>query len=528
MNITKRIISLLLVLVFIGAALVGCGNKENGDAEETNGGNSATNTLVTEKETNIYGEPSFTTTNDYDDIDFEGEQLTILIRKNEVALREWYKESPEDELDEAVAMRNAAVAEALNLNVKFEVAPCGDFTSYLAIFHNLVIDDIINDFHYYDVAVHFALGAGYANIRDCNANVLDDKQFPYFDFSLPCWNQSVVKGTVVNDRLHLFCGDVNLSQFDYACVIWYNKTLYDNKKEITDHNDIQDLALDGLWTYDELYLWATRLYEDSNGTSGRQQDDTFGYVTQKPIGDPVPADSIAAAFDVQILTTNPDGTHAYNIVGNEKAAKIRDMWIHLFETSGSWNQGAPTKYFASGKYLFWSSVMYPSRDDNMLIREMEDKYGLLPMPKYNIDQEQYYTACYDGYSLMTVLDHSNSSVTTKGDAISAYLQLSTEESYTSVRGYYFNRIVKPKYFGTDDSLGTVTKSGTLFDTIISNITFEFWTIYSNQLGNLTWAWRGSLEPDGMSLESAYSARQSDFDEKLKDMDIWFGLISKDQ
>jgi hypothetical protein len=234
---------------------------------------------------------------------------------------------------------------------------------------------------------------------------------------------------------------------------------------------------------------------------------------------------MAAAFDIDLLLTNPDGTHSYNIVGNEKAKNAREMWIKLHEATGTWSDGGAVSNFASGKYLFYANSMYPGKDGNMTIREMSDKYGLLPLPKFDLEQDQYYTAAYDGYSLMSVLDHAESTVPTKGDAISAYLQLATEESYTSVRGYYFNRIVKPKYFGQDDSLGTVTKSIAIFDDIISHIRFDFWTIYSAQLNNLTWAWRDSLLADRNSLEAAYIAQQAKFDDALLDMDAWFDLIT---
>ena len=524
MNVLKRILSLLLVCVFVGAALVGCGNnKGNGDGQSTADQGDVNNSGVTEKETNIYGEPSFTTANDYRALDFEGEELTVMIRRDEVAAREWYKESPEDELDEAVAMRNVAVEEELNLHIDFEITPCYDFTSYLAVFQDMVINDVMSDLHYYDVAVHFALGAGYANVRDCHANVLDNKQFPYFDFSLPCWNQSVVNGTVVNDRLHLICGDVNISQFDYANVFWYNKTLYDNKKEVTDHEDIQDLALEGLWTYDELYMWATRLHEDSNGTTGWQADDTYGYA-EGPANvntQPVPKDSMAAAFDIDLLLENPDGTHSYNIVGNDKAEKALTMFRNLFDATGTCEQ-ATVGNFAAGKYVFYASTIYPGKDANMQIREMEDTYGLLPIPKYDIDQEQYGTTATDGYSLMGVLDHNESTIPTKGEAVSAYLQLMTEESYTSVRGYYFNRIIKPKYFGTDDSEGTVTNSIALFDIIVDNIEFDYCTIYSPQLNNVNHLWRGACYSSG-TLESLYQAKKDAYEKAIMETDAWLGL-----
>ena len=526
MKILTRSICLLLVLCFLGVALIGCGKKpgETGTEPGENNANNSGN-KTTESDTNIYGEPSFTTPHDYNEFDFEGEELTVLLRNNEVTVREWYKESPEDELDEAVAMRNAAVEETLNLEINYEIINFAGWSEYISGFNSMIIDDVIQDLHYYDIAVHWALGAGYKDIRDCNANLLDEETFPYFEFSLPCWNQSIVD-TEVNGRLHLIAGDVNISQFDYATVVWYNKTLYDREKEPTDHNDIQDLALEGQWTYDELYMWANKLASDSNGTAGWQADDTYGYAerAQNVNTQPVPKDAIASAFDIHLLIENPDGTHSYNILGNERAANARTMWINLHEATGTWDDGGSVNNFASGKYLFWAAEMYPGKDANMTIREMDDKYGLLPLPKYDLDQDQYYTAAYDGYSLMSVLDHKESTIPTKGEAISAYLQLATEESYTSVRGYYFNRIVKPKYFGTDDSLGTVTKSVQLFDIIINNITFDFWTIYSNQLNNLTWAWRTSILDGYNSLEADYLANQQKFDDGLKSMDAWFGLI----
>jgi hypothetical protein len=162
----------------------------------------------------------------------------------------------------------------------------------------------------------------------------------------------------------------------------------------------------------------------------------------------------------------------------------------------------------------------------MMIREMDDKYGLLPIPKYDADQENYGTTSSDSFTLMTVLDHKSSPEPTKGEAISAFLQLMTEESYTSVRGYYFNRIIKPKYFGTDDSEGTVTKSIALFDIIVANILLEYWTIYSAQLGDVSWLWRDSFRDDKDSLEGAFEEKQAQYEEAIKNTDIWLGLRSE--
>ena len=246
MKTFMRIIALLLVCVFAGMALVGCGNKNSGNGEETGGEqNSGNNNVSTETETNIYGEPSFTGVVPVENLDFEGEEIVVLHRDTEIINREWYKESTEDELDEAVAMRNAAVEETLNVNVTYERFPFPNYDDGSRNFNDAVYQDVIQDLHYYDVAAYFAYSGTSPLIRDCNANLLDKDTFPFFDFTLPCWNQTVVTNTTINGRLHYITGDINISLFDSAMVIWYNKTLYDEKKESSDPEHMQRYALEG-------------------------------------------------------------------------------------------------------------------------------------------------------------------------------------------------------------------------------------------------------------------------------------------
>ena len=159
---------------------------------------------------------------------------------------------------------------------------------------------------------------------------------------------------------------------------------------------------------------------------------------------------------------------------------------------------------------------------------MEDKYGLLPMPKFDMEQEQYATTAQDFFTIMFVLDHSESPIPTKGEAVSAFLQLACEESYTGVRGYYFNRIIKPKFFGTDDSEGTVTNSIALFDIIIANIKFDYSYIFSQQLNSIMTLWRHTVVSSTLpTMEAAFMAKEDAFQKAIKETDAWLGLLSLD-
>ena len=236
MKLFTRLLCILLVLSFIGMTFVGCGKKDGANGEEGEGENGPGGDTATEKPTNEYGEPSFTSALNTEEMDFEGAEVAILFRNHIHNSREWYKESPEDELDEAIAMRNEAVEDTLNVKIVWEpVASNGnDYTEYTARFHTMVTNDVVSGTHYYDISANFGYPTTSPNIRDYTTNLLDTDVFPYFNFELPCWNQAIVNNTTFNDRLHYVAGDINLSMFDAAMVVWHNKTLYDAKKIDTD------------------------------------------------------------------------------------------------------------------------------------------------------------------------------------------------------------------------------------------------------------------------------------------------------
>ena len=547
----KRVICLLLVAMFMVVALASCaggGNVADGSGSDGQGGGNAGGN-ATQKATDEYGQESFTSVVPVDTLDFEGETLKILHRDSLPVQREWYKDTTEDDLDEVIAMRNEAVAETLNIDVQYEAMASSNYEDCLNTFTNAIKEDVDNDFHYYDIVANYAYAGANVAVRDYIANLADKEVFPYFEFSLPCWNQAIVETTLINDQLYYITGDLNLSTFDKSMVVFLNKTMYGLKKGADDPDDLQDLALEGYdaankkgqaggFTYDDLYRWST-VVEETNGESGYQHDDF--HAISAAFGS-IPLDAFPYAWDLEYLTTEADGSHSYNIVGNNKIEEAITKAQSLLD--GSISQGVannddtgncslggysePIAHFAADKSIFALHLLYNNEEDNTTLREMESEFGLLPMPKYDTDQIDYGTTSHDAYTLMTVIDHSKSSNPTKGEMISAYLQYSTEESYTNVRGYYINRIVKPKYFGTDDTNGSVTKSIELFNIIADNVEFTFISVYAPQLNSvLNNCWRdvvtGNHAGGATTAEGAYSSDSSTFDTMLEEVDKWLGL-----
>jgi hypothetical protein len=90
-------------------------------------------------------------------------------------------------------------------------------------------------------------------------------------------------------------------------------------------------------------------------------------------------------------------------------------------------------------------------------------------------------------------------------------------------------VVKPKFFGTDDSEGTVTRSVALFDIIVANIKFDYCYIYSQQLNNINHLWRAAaLATETDSLEKRYNNNKEAFEKAIMETDAWLGLREIDE
>ena len=532
----KKVISLMLVLVMLLASLTMLFSCKDGEGE---GSESVSETLaetketsVTLEETNEYHENLFISAVPVDELDFDGEEIVIMIRNDAKVKMEWGKDTPVDELDEAILARNETVASNLNLTVTYTYHASSDAGLCYNTFKDLIQGDVKNDLHEYDIAANFGYYAGGVDFRDYTANLLDTDQFPYFDFRLPCWNQSVVKHSNINGQSLCCGGDLTLTMFNFAMVIWHNKDLYTQLRNDDDPADIQDLVLAGEWTAAEFYKWCN-IYENSS----TDDCDTYGVYIQGESWCTQPTDAIPFAWDLDLMIQNSDGTHSYNVVGNDKAEEaivlFRKMYggqgngfLHTYK--GNCKNGG---CFYAGNIVFQGDVLCWDENQSLKLRAIDFDYALLPWPMYDESQWDaenetgYYTTAQDCYTLLTVLDHYNSTIPTKGEAVSAYLQYSTEQSYTEVRGMYFEKIVRGKLLGTnDESTGAVTKSRKIFDMIIDDLQFDYWALYSSSLGHIMHLFRYCAAQSEDTLENRYMTQKTTYDDALLATEIWFGLI----
>ena len=518
----KRIISLALATCFLLLTLVACGATEEKPTE--------TKATTTEKATNRYGDEAIESLVDFKSMDFEGEALNVLVRNDLKVSREWESEviDDDDELELAIAARNDIVEGDLNLNVNIQLIGDEIHTTFMNTFLPAVQQDITNDLHEIDIAANYGYAGMNTTYRDLWANLLDEDTFPYFEFELPCWNQAIYRNATVDGQLYMCAGDLNISMFDSAMIIWHNKDLYEEIRKDDDPEDIQDWVISGDWTYANLYKMSSYYAdEDPEGNKG----DIYAVYLNGTKWPTQPLCAIPYAWQFELCKVNNDGTHEFNGTGNARLEEGMKMMRNLYNQDGVANELTGAGDFTTGVILFKGDVLYWSKDTNLAIRNMEDKYSIVPWPKYDELQDHYATTSQNYFTTMSIPDHSGSSIPTKGEAISAYLEYATEYSYTDVRGYYFKRIIEPKFFGTDDSDGHVTKSIAIFNTIIDNLEYDFIEIYASMLsGPIYSIWVNNIIDEAgntlsTSADSAFQSKREAFTTAMEDLDVWFGLIA---
>ena len=136
---------------------------------------------------------------------------------------------------------------------------------------------------------------------------------------------------------------------------------------------------------------------------------------------------------------------------------------------------------------------------------MENRYGVLPLPMYEENQEGgYHTVVWNGASITSI---PSSLLDSRKELVGATLELMAAESYRQVRPAYCEVALKTKY--SED-----LQDSAMYDLIIDSFQFSFGFVYSTKsLGGI-----GSLFRD-LSIDIAQKWDENDavYQEKLIDL-----------
>ena len=513
----RKILCLALALLMLGTLLIGCKKSEEGPGEggssDVAESNETPSETQSETETNRWGEVVY---NDPipEEVNYGGQEVTMYMRDSERYYREFWKEDHSGNLDAQIYARNMKLQTDLGVTMKIERGPTmlGGGQG-LVDFNNTIQTSILASDGSIDIVVHYALYGASASTRALLSNLLDE-DFTYLNLDRPYWNQNHQKAATLEAGLYYGLGDANLSLYDRLLVLHYNETM----AEEYGIPDLYQMVLEGNWTYEEMLKIIRDFadYEDLDDSGTRTADDLYGLVSC--IWSEA-QDGFLSAWELPMVLEN-DGVYSWNVDGNEKLDTAAEKLKTLFHLPAGYlckDTGVSANKFADGTTLMSLDILYRNDARQEQFDSMSDSRGLLPLPKYDADQENYHSGTQSAYNIMCV---PASSAVDK-EMVSAVLEDLNYESYNSVRPYYFQFICRARYVENSVSVK-------MFNLILDSVDFDVMTVFNDHLNEPIWMFRYavcdvddvSLGGNATTMERAWSEGADAYNQALLEFQLW--------
>ena len=479
----KRRFSLALALIMLLTSLAGCGNAP----EEISTDTQTADTVPVETETETLYEPDDLPA----DLSYDDATITTFGWSGPAAIEFFTEEMNGELVNDAVYQRNLQVEERLAVSLEYILEPgaYSDRNNWA----NTVVNSVQAGDSAYDITAGYSMAGATLAFRNVLIN-LNDLQ--YLNFNKPWWPDSLQKEATCAGKLYFCSGDIS------TYMIYYLYGTYVNKQMIEDHRleNPYDLVREGTWTFDKMLEMSTGIYQDVNGDGTKDVGDIYGLGTHSTYVDPF-------YFGVGLRTTEKDADDIPVIaesMGGEKAHWLLETLVSFFNTNDGWLEN--TDYansdgmFKEGRALFCTNeFLYAA----VKIRDVDIEYGIVPLPKYSAEQEEYYTVMSFPYSLYGVPVDARDP-----DMSSAVMECLASESYRTVTPALFETGLKVKYAQDDEA-------AQMFDLIRSSVVFDFGRVFNESMNGMTYSlFRSAVIGYKDNWMSIYASSEKSLDSAL--------------
>ena len=293
------------------------------------------------------------------------------------------------------------------------------------------------------------------------------------DLDQPWWLQHVNDEIDIGGHLYLGAGYYGMLAMANAVVTFFNKQVAEDYML----EDMYSLVDNGTWTFDKMIELAQTVSADLNGDGKYDSNDRFGVMsTSDYLIDLVTSMGYSyteRTTDGQIILREPT-EQLINIVDKIEALSSAPIFLdgNNPKQLGKTTSSADEMYeellnlFAGNQALFMIHRLEFSTRETL--RNME-KYGILPAPKYDEQQEEYITTLVNDIAAIPGVVNDSVMSAVLLEALQYY-------TYDIVRPQYYEIALKRK--GTRDDA-----SEKMIDLIFSNTVVDFVYIYLRIIGS---------------------------------------------
>ena len=503
MKNATRYISLILASLMLLASLVGCAETTDPNAETTLASAETVAPGVVDEVTteSLYDENGYLKSELPDELDFGGEVITVLWWTDVERPEFFIEEANGDMITDAIFQRNANVESKMGVTLEW-VGIKGQYNNNVGKEYANHVGNLYatGDTTYDLMSAHsrtIALTAMYGYCADMT-------ELEYLDFEKPWWPAVMLETATIGDSLYFVTGDVSTNSIHQMYAIFYNKDILESYPELVEPSQS---VKDGNWTMEAIQVLTKGLYQDLDSDNKQSAGDQYGFVSLN-----WHFDAIYYGAGLKQAEKDPDTLMKISPdYFSEKAANLADM-------VGTWvKQGDvyidSTYYddcFVAGRALMGMSR---HKDIAEQVVEAGFKYGIVPIPKFNADQERHYTCMGNPcsfYSIYTLSKDVNRAA--------AVLECWASEAYRLTTPAIFEMTMKLRYSET-------SVESEMYDIIREGVVFDFGRLFNSSLGAMSDQWDNAAIA-GTPWASIAKRMQKQLDKQFKEITDSFAAIKK--
>lgn len=428
MDRLNRKIAVILLLSLLLAGVSACANDKN--TQIGNVQNTDLSAETSEGETEI--KP------DLPDITFDGAEFAILVSSNDEAgvVKNDFEatEMTGDVINDARFTRNAYIEEKYKVDIVDYPQPAG---------HNgTALNAIKRSVSAADFAYDAAIMAGYDTCALASTDFLQDlNAINYLDLSKPWWDQKANADLTIKGKMFYTTGDISTADNDATYAIMFNKQL------VSDYRlpDYYSLVKNGTWTIDKFIESVVQVHSDLDGNGEYDTNDLYGAL----LWDDTVMGMINATGD-KCCTVGPDGEILLTL-NTERVVNMLEKYFsvgfdnavcHTYQRK-NWDGVAAINMFSNNQALFFLRLLL----DVESLRSMETDFGILPYPKYDEAQSEYYNTVGSWHSVFMCVPKVQENL----DRTGILLEAIAAESMKVVTPAYYEIALKGKYTRDNES-----------------------------------------------------------------------------
>ncbi len=283
-----------------------------------------------------------------------------------------------------------------------------------------------------------------------------DIEDSYLNLDEKWWDSVAQKDMSIGNKLYLITGDILVSDDEFIKCIYFNKDIVEQyKADPAFKKTPYELVYDNEWTIDAMYEMIKAVAHDGGDSVMHPdgEDDMWGLVgvafdtymlvmgcdapQVKKDADDIPVFAMTDEMNVNAFQK------VFDIVTDTQTVAIREEYYKWDDNVG--NQKLYDCFYDGRGLFFMREIEGMSSPE---IRNLDFHYGILPYPKYNVEQE-HYTSTINPYGF-GVLGISNSIEDEEIKQVTFCLEAMAYTNYESVTSEYYIRNLKMKRLSDDD------------------------------------------------------------------------------